>query len=93
LPLTLTDIGQSAEATWFTQQSFVEKQALGGPGSLTNDGTRLEVSSFQVYVSSLSSTSQLPLIEYSIGFTRPSDGTNLTLYNSTTLRGPTTQPE
>jgi type II secretory pathway pseudopilin PulG len=93
LPLTLTDVGQSAEATWFTQQSFVEKQALGGPGSLTNDGTRLEVSSFQVYVSSLSSTSQLPLIEYSIGFTRPSDGTNLTLYNSTTLRGPTTQPE
>jgi type II secretory pathway pseudopilin PulG len=91
--LTLGQIDESAEATWFSQQSFVEKQALGGPGNLTNDGTRLEVSSFQVYVSSLSSTSQLPVIEYSIGFTRPSDGTNLTLYNSTTLRGPATQPE
>jgi hypothetical protein len=52
----------------------------------------LEVSSFQVYVSSLVSGTQLPLIEYSIGFTR-SDGTTLTLYNSTTIRGPATQPE
>ena len=66
--------------------------ALGGPGSLANDGTRLEVSGFRVSVSSLSSTSQLPVIEYSIGFTRTSDETNLTLYNSTTIRGPTTQP-
>jgi type II secretory pathway component PulJ len=93
-PLTLADINLSAEATWFAQQtSFVQKQSLGGPGSLANDGTRLTVSSFQVYVSSLSSTTQLPVIEYSIGFTRPSDGTTLTLYNSTTLRCPTTQPE
>ena len=68
-PLTLSEINSSTEASWFTQQSFVEKQALGGPGNQPNDGTRLEVSSFQVYVSSLSSTAQLPVIEYSIGFT------------------------
>jgi len=89
---TLTEINSSANASWFAAQSFVEKQALGGPGNLTNDGTRLQVSSFQVYVSSLGSDTQLPLIEYSIGFAR-SDGTKLTLYNSTTIRGPATQPE
>ena len=93
-PLTLSDINASTEASWFAQQqSLVVKQALGGPGETPNDGTHLAVSSFQVYVSSLSSISQLPVIEYSIGFTRPSDGTNLTLYNSTTIRGPATQPE
>jgi hypothetical protein len=91
-PLTLADINESSEATWFSQQPFVTKQALGGPGTQPNDGTRLLVSSFQVYVSSLGSSTELPVIEYSIGFTR-SDGTSLTLYNSTTVRSPTTQPE
>ena len=38
--LTCDQIGQSAEATWFTQQPFVQKQALGGPGNQSNDGTR-----------------------------------------------------
>ena len=93
MPLTLTEINQSAEATWFKQQSFVEKQALGGPGSLANDGTRLEVSSFQVYVSSLSSDYAVAGDRIFDWFHAPSDGTNLTLYNSTTIRGPTTQPE
>jgi len=91
-PLTLSDINESSEAAWFMQQAFVEKQALGGPGNLTNDGTRLTISSFAAYVSGLSSTTQLPLVEYSIGFTQ-NDGTILTLYNSTTLRGPATQPQ
>jgi type II secretory pathway component PulJ len=96
-PLTLAEISESTEATWFTQLSIVEKQALGGPGNQPNDGTRLEVSSFQVDVNSLTSTSQLPVIEYSIGFTRNNGTANpidyLTLYNTTTIRGPATQPE
>lgn len=91
LPLTLSEIDQASEATWFTQQSFVTRQALGGPGTQVPGADNLNVSSFQVYLSSLTSTTQLPVIEYSIGFTR-SDGTSLTLYNSTTVRGPTTQP-
>jgi type II secretory pathway pseudopilin PulG len=87
--LTFAEINQPA--TWFTQQSFVEKRCLGGPGG-TNDGTQLNVTDFTAYVSALSSTSQLPVVEYSIDFTR-SDGTSLTLYSSTTVKGPTTQPE
>jgi hypothetical protein len=91
---TLSQINQSATATQFTQlYSFVQKQALGGPGSQPNDGTRLAVQGFLVSVHSLSSTSQLPVIEYAIGFARTSDDENLTLYNSTTIRGPTTQPQ
>jgi hypothetical protein len=43
-------------------------------------------------VNSLSSTSQLPLVEYSITF-KQTDGTMLTLYDTTTIKGPTTQPE
>jgi hypothetical protein len=91
LPLTLSDIDEASEASWFTEQSFVTKQALGGPGESGSSNDNLNVSSFQVYINSLNSTTQLPLIEYSIGFTR-SDGTTLTLYNTTTVRGPTTQP-
>jgi type II secretory pathway pseudopilin PulG len=91
-PLTLAEINEATEATWFTQQSFVTKQALGGPGNQPSGATSLDVSSFQVYVSSLGSATQLPVIEYSIDFTR-SDGTNLSLYSSTTIHGPATQPE
>ncbi|MGD0387991.1 MAG: hypothetical protein ABSC42_03465 [Tepidisphaeraceae bacterium] len=93
--LTLAVIDEPTEATWFTQQSFVQKQALGGPGSLANDGTRMQVTGFQVYVNPawLSGTStQLPVIEYAIGF-KQNDGTSLTLYNTTTIRGPATQPQ
>jgi type II secretory pathway component PulJ len=90
--LAQSDIIQPAKATWFTQQPFVEKQALGGPGNGVDDGTRLDVEGFQASVSSLGALTQLPVVEYSISFAR-GDGTNLTLYNTTTLRGPTTQPQ
>jgi len=91
---TLSQINQSSTASQFAQTyNFVQKQAVGGPGAQVNDGTRLAVKGFWVSVNSLSSTSQLPVVEYAIGFDRSSDGTNLSVYNSTTLRGPTTQPE
>jgi hypothetical protein len=92
VPLTYAQIGLSSTATWFAGQSFVQKQALGGPGTQANNSSRLDVQGFQVSVSSLGSTSQLPVIEFAIGFTR-ADGTTLTLYNTTTIRGPTTQPQ
>jgi hypothetical protein len=89
--LTLSDINQATWATWFTQQSFVQKRCLGGPGG-ANDGTQLNITGFTACVSALNSTTQLPVVEYSIDFTR-SDGTSLTLYSSTTVKGPTTQPQ
>jgi|GEM_PF-1114028 type II secretory pathway pseudopilin PulG len=91
---TLSDIDQSSYASQFTPQnySFVQKQALGGPGEQADDGTRLKVLSFGVNVSSLSSTTQLPVIEYAIHF-QQTDGTKLALYNTTTIRGPATQPQ
>jgi hypothetical protein len=90
---TLSQIDQASSVTQFTQNyTFVEKQALGGPGDEPNDGTRMQVQGFTVNVNSLASTTQLPVVEYSITF-RQTDGTNLTLYNTTTIKGPTTQPE
>jgi hypothetical protein len=90
--LTLSQIDQASYATQFTQNyNFVEKQALGGPGDEPNDGTRMQVQGFTVNLNSLSSTTQLPVVEYSISF-KQTDGTTLTLYNTTTIKGPTTQP-
>jgi len=90
---TLSDIDQQSYATQFSQNyNFVQKQALGGPGDEANDGTRMQVEGFQVSVNSLSSSTQLPVIEYSITF-QQTDGTSLTLYNTTTIKGPTTEPE
>ena len=85
----------AAIVSQFPQQSFVQKQALGGPGSLSNDGTRLQVRGFQVYVNPYwpsGASTQLPVVEFAIGF-KQNDGTSLILYNSTTLRGPATQPQ
>jgi hypothetical protein len=90
---TLSQIDQSSYATQFTQNySFVEKQALGGPGNEPNDGTRMRIDGFTVNANSLGSATQLPVVEYSIAFSQ-TDGTKLTLYNTTTMKGPTTQPE
>jgi len=90
----------------FPQQSFLQKQALGGPGIQPNDGTRLQVKGFQVFVNPYwpsAAGAQLPVVEFAIGF-KQNDGlirgikgmelaTSLVLYNSTTLRGPATQPQ
>ncbi len=83
----------------FPGESWVAKQSLGGPGSEPGTGANvndcLEVSGFQVYVNSswnAGTSTQLPVVEYAIGFSR-SDGTNLTLYNTTTVRTAATQPE
>jgi type II secretory pathway pseudopilin PulG len=90
---TLADINLASTAAQFaTSYNFVQKQALGGPGDEPNDGTRMQVEGFNVTVNSLSTTTQLPVIEYSISFLQ-NDGTTLTLYNTTTIKGPTTQPE
>jgi type II secretory pathway component PulJ len=90
---TLSQIDLAATATTFTQYSFVQKRALGGPGTQSNDGTRLAVKGFTVTPNNVTSSNVLPLIEFAISFDRSSDDTNLTLYGTTTLRGPTTQPE
>jgi len=85
----------AAFVSQFPQQSFVKEQALGGPGSQANDGTRLQVTGFQVYVNPAwlsGASTQLPVIEYAIIF-KQNDGTSLTLYNTTTIRGPATQPQ
>lgn len=79
----------------FPSESFVTKQALGGPGTGANDNNCLDVSGFQVYVNpawNSGTSTQLPVIEYAIGFSR-SDGASLTLYNTTTIRTPATQPQ
>ena len=90
---TLADIDSASTVTQFTTNyNFVQKQALGGPGDEPNDGTRMQVEGFNVSVNSLGSTTQLPVVEYSISFLQ-NDGTTLTLYNTTTIKGPTTQPE
>jgi hypothetical protein len=88
----------AAYVAGFPSESFVTKQALGGPGTAVtaaDSNNCLEVSGFQVYVNpdwNSGTSTQLPVIEYAIGFSR-SDGASLTLYNTTTIRTPATQPE
>jgi type II secretory pathway pseudopilin PulG len=86
------EMNQSTAPAQFEALNFVQAQCLGGPGNTPDDGTRLHINGFQVDVQSLGSTTQLPVIEFALGFSR-SDGTSLTLYNTTTVRGPATQPE
>jgi prepilin-type N-terminal cleavage/methylation domain-containing protein len=73
---------------------FVQHQVLGGPGTSTsNSGFQVTGSTFYVnpaWMSNSGSVSQLPVVEFSLTFTK--GGENLTLYNSSTLRSPTTQP-
>ncbi len=73
----------------FIKLSFVKAQVIGGPG-YTSTGSGLKVVGTQLSVNGLSGTNQLPVIEFSLGFSK--DGESLTLYGSSTLRGPTKQP-
>jgi type II secretory pathway component PulJ len=68
---------------------YMNPTPLGGPGTSGN-ANALQVTSANFYVAGLTSTYQLPIVEFSLGFTK--NGQKVTLYNSTTLRGPTTQP-
>ena len=90
--MPFSEMSESSAPAQFEALSFVQAQCLGGPGNTPDDGTRLHINGFQVDVQSLGSTAQLPVIEFALGFSR-SDGTNLTLYNTTTLRGPASKPE
>jgi type II secretory pathway pseudopilin PulG len=70
---------------------FIQKQTLGGPGSEPDDGTRLDINGFQLYLQQAPTDgSQLPIVEFTLTLSK--DGQNLTLYNSSTLR-PSTQPQ
>jgi type II secretory pathway pseudopilin PulG len=70
---------------------FIQKQTLGGPGDQPDDGTRLDVTGFQLYLQPAPTDgSQLPVVEFTL--TLAKNGQILTLYNSSTLR-PSTQPE
>jgi len=70
---------------------FVQKQTLGGPGNQPDDGTRLDVDGFQLYVQPAPTDgSQLPIVEFTLTLSK--NGQSLTVYNSSTLR-PATQPQ
>jgi type II secretory pathway pseudopilin PulG len=70
---------------------FIQQTTLGGPGSQPDDGTRLDVDGFQLYVQSAPTDgSQLPIVEFTLTLSR--NGQSLTVYNSSTLR-PSTQPQ
>ncbi len=85
------DLTNPASPGLFKGLDFVQAQALGGPGNQVDNGTRLHVIGAQFNCLSFSnSATQLPVIEFALGFTM--NGQNLTIYNSATLRGPTTQP-
>lgn len=80
---------QALTASQFESWSYIQQTALGGPGSSGN-ANALQVTSAQFYVTGLGSTSTLPIVEFSLGFSKA--GQTVTLYNSSTLRSPTTQP-
>jgi hypothetical protein len=95
-PMTYATMNDSATpAQWESEAaSILQQTTLGGPGTQPNSTTALQITGLQVstaYVTaSLASTSQLPIVEFAIGFSQ--NGTDLTLYSSTTLKGPATQP-
>lgn len=71
--------------------AFIQKQTLGGPGNQPDDGDRLDVDGFQLYVQSAPADgSQLPVVEFTLSLSR--NGQSLTVYNSSTLRPSTAQP-
>jgi Tfp pilus assembly protein PilV len=74
----------------FKTSNFLQYIPLGGPGSLSNPSTYLQVTGAQFYAYSLAGTSQLPVVEFALAFSR--NNQSLNLYSSTTLRGPSTQP-
>jgi hypothetical protein len=74
----------------FQTSNFLQKIPLGGPGNLSNPSYYLQVNGATFYVYSLAGTSQLPVIEFALAFSR--NNQSLNLYSSTTFRGPSTQP-
>lgn len=95
-PMSFTSMNESTTpAQWESEAaSILQTTTLGGPGTQPNSGTGLQITGLQVsttYISaSLASTSQLPVVEFAIGFSQSE--TVLTLYSSTTLKGPATRP-
>jgi prepilin-type N-terminal cleavage/methylation domain-containing protein len=69
--------------------TYMQQTPLGGPGT-TGNANALQVTSANFYVTGLTSANQLPIVEFSLGFSK--NGQAVTLYSSTTLRGPSTQP-
>jgi type II secretory pathway pseudopilin PulG len=70
---------------------FMQKETLGGPGNQPDDGTRLDVNGFQLYVQTAPTNgSQLPIVEFTLTLSK--NGQGLTVYNSSTLR-PSTLPQ
>jgi type II secretory pathway pseudopilin PulG len=95
---TLPYIGTAATVCTLSQFSaaqieafpFIQKQTLGGPGNQPDDGTRLDVDGFQLYLQQAPTDgSQLPIVEFILTLSK--NGQGLTVYNSSTLR-PSTQP-
>jgi prepilin-type N-terminal cleavage/methylation domain-containing protein len=82
----LQTVTASSLKTW----PYMQCTTLGGPGSSGN-ANALQVTSASFYAMNLGSATQLPVIEFSLGFTK--NGQTVNLYGTTTLRAPTTQPE
>ena len=80
---------ESLTPSQFESWSYIQPTTLGGPGSSGN-ANALQITGANFYVTGLTSTTQLPIVEFSLTFTK--NGQSVTLYNSTTLRGPSTQP-
>jgi prepilin-type N-terminal cleavage/methylation domain-containing protein len=88
---TILDWSSLQELTPAMIQSwtYMQPTPLGGPGT-TGNASALQVTGASFYVAGLSDTNQLPIVEFALNFSK--NGQNITLYNSTTLRGPSTQP-
>ena len=83
---TLQTLTPATIESWTT---YMQKTTLGGPGT-TGSASALQITGANFYVTGLNSTTQLPIVEFSLTFTK--NGQSVTLYNSTTMRGPSTQP-
>jgi len=71
--------------------SFIQKTALGGPGSTTGTTDPLNVTAAIFFVNNMNdSTTQLPIVEFVLTLTR--DGLSQTIYNTATVRAPAKKP-
>jgi hypothetical protein len=85
-----SDLTSNASPAAFEALDFVQHTALGGPGNQVDTTKRLHVIGAQFNCLSFNAANQLPIIEFALGITL--NGQSITLYNSSTLRGPSTQP-
>lgn len=105
--LPCANVLAATQLTWTQMQAltpatiegwpFIQKTVLGGPGSSTsNSGFRVTAATFYAnsnWLSNQGTTSQaaqLPVVEVTLTCAR--NGQSMTLYNTSTLRSPTTQP-